>query len=461
MMIRELARRPSLLICLALAGGLTAFEGPVGPLLAIAAWCLGGSWGWRACLTAAFILGLVLVPHEVGRIPYRAAFRGEAIVLSTPSLSADGQYCEVESGGRRFMLSAPTRPTLAAGDHLWLSGEVRPITDSMARLGSLRRQTALLRVEDRGIKVHRFGTAIFRLGVLWREDFARFAEARLGPDAAAATKALCFNMDSDLDEKTYENLQRTGTIHIISASGLHVLIFAAGLHFVLGFLPIPRGWQLAIVGLVLVVYAIGAGMRPPVVRSVAMAGILGMASYLRREPDLLSALGATAAGYLLWRPSAIFDLGFQLSFAAVAGLAMFLGMPQELSSRPLRRLLGEVWAVGRASVAATVATAPLTAYYFGTVSIVSVVANVLIAVALPPITLGAFLAHGISPVLPSLSAGISILVIEPLAGWVLFVVNSLGNLSFAAFQPAAFSAYWMLPYFGVVLLTWRPRVRPV
>lgn len=458
--IRELSRRPAVLLGLALAAGLTVREFPLAALVGMGAFACAAGLRWRIAMAAATGIGFLLAPSAGPRAQTIDVFRGEATVANSPRLSGDRQICEVESAGNPYRLIAPGEPVLAAGDLVSLSGELRPAPTDLPEIGDRAAYVGQLFVEPGGLKVVHFGAAPFRQGVAWRKSFVDYVARMMRPESAAAVDALCFNVTSGLEAETYENLQRTGTVHIISASGLHVLIFALGLRFLLALLPIPRGAQLAIIGIVLAIYAIGAGMRPPVVRSVVMAGILGTAGLFRREPDLLSALAAAGAGYLIWRPDAIFDIGFQLSFAAVAGLALLGGRPSRLPAKALPRLTHGVLEAGRASGIATLATAPLTAYYFGAVSLIAIPANVLIALALAPLTLTAFAAHAMSGIVPALSAGLMVGVVEPLSGWVLWVVDTLGPLSFASLSIPAFSAYWMLPYYGVLILFWRPRARP-
>ena len=82
------------------------------------------------------------------------------------------------------------------------------------------------------------------------------------------------------------------------------------------------------------------------------------------------------------------------------------------------------------------------------------------AAALPPITLTAFAAHALSGIVPSLSAGLMAVIVENLSGWVIWVANLFGNLSFASLPIPPFSAYWMAPYYLAFLMIWRPRARP-
>ena len=111
---------------------------------------------------------------------------------------------------------------------------------------------------------------------------------------------------------------------------------------------------------------------------------------------------------------------------------MFVQLSDDESKRAIKRLWEGVLQVSKASLVATIASAPLTAYYFGMVSLVSIPANVLIALTLPALTLSAFFAHAVSGLLPGLAAGIMIVVVQPLTGWVLWVTEAFGSLSFAA-----------------------------
>lgn len=458
--MRELSRRPALLLASSLIVGLVVLEHPLLVLLVLLVLWLAEGFGWKVAVLGSFLLGVLLAPQTAPRVAEERPFLGEAIVDTIPVPSAEGQTCQIESGGERFILYAPTTPLLARGDVVELNGVVRPLSRFAQEAESMRTVSGAIRVEEEGITVRSSGPILYRLGVLWRASFTEFAGKTLEPRSAAAVNALCFNATSDLDGRTYENLRRSGTIHIISASGLHVLIFAMGLNLVLGIFPIPRGLRLILIGAMLVLYAVGAGMRPPVIRSVLMAGILGSASYARREPDLLSALGISAFAYLLWRPVHVYDIGFQLSFVTVAALGMFLPLSEERIATAWQKIREGLLQVCKASLVATLASAPLTAYYFGMVSVVSVPANVLIALTLPVLTLSAFFAHGIFGLWPALGAGMMVGIVQPLSGWVLWVVEMFGSLSFAAISVPAFSAWWMVPYYALMLAFWRPRARP-
>ena len=460
----------------ALIVGLVSLEQPLLILLVVGAVRVANGPGWKLAVLGSFLFGIIFWPSPVLRVGDERPFLAEATVDTIPINVKAITRCVIESGGNQYVLDyfrtrpigrghdfkiITTGPHLSRGDVIKIKGTVLPLSPGQRAVNLFRNVSGIVRPETDGITVIRRGPLLFQAGVFWRDSFREFSISKLEPRASAALNALCFNDTSELDVRTYLNLQRSGTVHIISASGLHVLIFALGLNVALGFLPIPRGLRLLIIGVILLLYSVGAGMRPPVVRSVAMAGILGLSSYLRREPDLLSALGITAFGYLLWRPFHVYDIGFQLSFVTVAALGMFVQLSDDESKRAVKRLWDGVLQVSKASLVATIASAPLTAYYFGMVSLVSIPANVLIALTLPALTLSAFFAHAIAGLLPALATGIMIVIVQPLTGWVLWVTEAFGSLSFAAAEVPAFSPWWMIPYYALLLAFWKPKPRPV
>jgi competence protein ComEC len=278
------------------------------------------------------------------------------------------------------------------------------------------------------------------------------------PRAAAAVDALCFNVDSDIDRRLQLNLRRTGTIHIVSASGLHIVIVAFALLWLLERLPVPRGLGLALVAAALFLYVGAAGLNPPVIRA-AVTAMLVLGAYLfRREPDWLSAMAIAALGCLIARPSSAMEAGFQLSFAVIAGLGLF-GRRFYGGVRALARLWTGFENVAHVALVASVVSAPLVAYHFGMVSVASVLANVLIGFVIAPIVIAALVAQAVSPFSAALAVGLMKLVVEPLSGWFLWVVDSLGQMRWAAVDAPPFSAYWLLPIYAAMLCLWRKRVR--
>ncbi|MFZ4509175.1 MAG: ComEC/Rec2 family competence protein, partial [Fimbriimonas sp.] len=293
----------------------------------------------------------------------------------------------------------------------------------------------------------------------WRMGY-RSALRRVLPERiATVADALCFNMASALDPELYGNLRRTGTVHIISASGAHVAILAVFLDFVLGaLLPLGRKWRLLVLFGILVLYAIATGLNPPIIRSVFMAMVLLWAYVLRREPDGLCALGCAALIALAVSPAGLFEPSFQLSFAAMLGLITLINNRSDDSVDALQRFKRKAVAAGQASIVAIYATTPIIAYWFGTFATIAVLANLMIVPVLPPLIIFPMLAQGLATFRPELSAWVLSNLYAPLCGWLMYVVDSLGSLSWASTDLPAIPIWFWIPYYCVGLIWWRKRL---
>lgn len=144
--------------------------------------------------------------------------------------------------------------------------------------------------------------------------------------SGALMRALLLGRTDELAPELLEDFRSTGTVHILAVSGLHVgfvVLIVVALARALG--APPRGAMLVAIPTMLAFAAV-VGPRPSVVRAVTMATALCGARLLRRRTATGNALGLAATLLLLARPGALFDIGFQLSFGAVAGI-LIIGQP--------------------------------------------------------------------------------------------------------------------------------------
>jgi competence protein ComEC len=216
------------------------------------------------------------------------------------------------------------------------------------------------------------------------------AEAGLGRGMPAREAALArgfvLGEDEGVDERTREDFRRSGLSHLLAVSGENVTLLALLAMPLLGALAIPLRERLVwILGLI-AIYVPLAGAGP----SIQRAGVMGAAGLLAtlagRRASRLYALGLALIVTLAIDPGVAGDVGWQLSFAAVLGILLAASPLREaIASRlgrgPWRRGLAEGIAV---TVSATLATAPLVAYHFETVSTTTLLANVLALPAVAP-----------------------------------------------------------------------------
>jgi len=231
-----------------------------------------------------------------------------------------------------------------------------------------------------------------------------------------------------------------------------VLLFL--LNTVLRLVPIPRTWQIALMSLLLVVYALASGLNPAIVRAAFMAFVLLTAYLFRRDPDPLSALAVAGVGYLVWHPASVFAPGFQLSYVVVASVILYYHRDVFERGWNFARLAKEY---ARLSLVVTAAAVPLAAYYFGTISFVSVVSNLLISWALPLTLFAAYFSYFVHLGLPALGDGIASVSLSTPVGWMQTVIHWTGG-QWATIDVPPFSGFWLLAWFGAWALIYRSRV---
>jgi len=203
---------------------------------------------------------------------------------------------------------------------------------------------------------------------------------------AELARGFVLGEDDRIDEATKEDFRRSGLSHLLAVSGENVTLLALLAMPVLGLLGIPlRERLLWVLGLI-AVYVPVAGAGPSIQRAGVMGAIGVLAVLGGRRASRLYALALAAVVTLAVDPSVAGDIGWQLSFVAVLGILLLAtplrrAIAARLGEGPWRRALAEGLAV---TVAATLATAPLIAFHFETLSTTTLVANVLAMPAVAP-----------------------------------------------------------------------------
>lgn len=186
-------------------------------------------------------------------------------------------------------------------------------------------------------------------------------------DNLAVLSALTVGDKENLSEDIRETYSVAGASHVLALSGLHIGFLYALLYFLLSLLwnrrPFFKPFGLLLIILFLWSFAFLTGLSSSVVRSVIMFSLLAISRLQPEKPLTLNTLSATAFLMLLYNPLWLFDVGFQLSFSAVA--AIILIQPGLYNSLTVKhRILRYVWGLLTVSVAAQIGTAPLVIFYF-------------------------------------------------------------------------------------------------
>ncbi len=232
--------------------------------------------------------------------------------------------------------------------------------------------------------------ALVVLALGQREAIRERAEEGLGRGMprreAALARGFVLGEDEEVDPATKEDFRRSGLSHLLAVSGENVTLLALLATPLLGLLGIPlRARLVSLLGLI-AVYVPVAGAGPSIQRAGVMGAVGVLATLGGRRASRLYALGLAALVTLAIDPAVAADVGWQLSFAAVLGILLL--------AAPLRRAIASRLGPGRwrgalaeglaVTIAATLATAPLIAHVFGTVSTTSLLANAMAMPAVAP-----------------------------------------------------------------------------
>ena len=172
---------------------------------------------------------------------------------------------------------------------------------------------------------------------------------------------------------------RAGVLHILAVSGLHVGFVCIFVGTLLFFAPISVRIKFLIIMLILILYAGITGFRPSVCRATVMAFLFGLSLMLQRNVEGIHIVNITAIIFLLIHPLILFDVGAQLSFAAVYGIFfLYPLLNNHLIRKVKRRLYKYILAPMAVSFSAQLFVSPLLIYYFHRLPTLAVISNLII-----------------------------------------------------------------------------------
>lgn len=348
-------------------------------------------------------------------------------------------------------------PELREGDRLCFSSEILPlesradlpdekdITEYLGLVGIQARTT----LHPDSVRVSGCDASLYwRLQRYGRRLSRMLLQSPLSDTAGSFMAAVLLGDVSALPSSVRELLTGAGLAHVFALSGLHVGIVAMVVSWLLWPLILFRRRRvrlLAMVGL-LWVYALITGLSPSVVRAVIMASALMIAVVVERKSNPFNSLCLAALLILAFDPAALYKMGFQMSFMAVAAILSVGRIIEPLRVR-LNPVFFGVLSFVAVSLAAVIATGIISAYHFHVFPVYFILANVGVALFMPVIIIGGILllicgCFGCDVGLLCRFLDACVNAVCLIAGWV-------GSLPGATISRIYFSAWLMVPYFAV------------
>ena len=480
-------------------------EAPVSALLllSVAALALGlllrmrGVSVWAPLLAAAVLMGVLRVevpqgPEPLGPSPIPRPVTVRGLVVSDPELSGPGVEFVIsidavdrgkgweDGAGRAKVLARPPfelvrdreGPYFRYGDRLELAGTL----EEPPFLGDFDYRTYLA---NQGIhSVLRFpavrlidegeGNPGLRHIYDLRHKLSGSLDEGLPEPQASLAQALLLGLRGRLPEDVKEDFRSIGTSHLLAISGLHVgIVLAAVLGASAWLLGRRRQVYLLLPFGAIWVYALLSGFSASVERAAIMGSVYLLALALGRPKGILPAL-ALAAGVMAGvEPQALKDVSFQLSFTALAGIALLTTSDLPAWSRvadlPTGRLvwwktlLGAVLVMAAVSAAATVATLPLVAFNFHRIPTLGIPATILALPAMPVLlltTVAASLGGLVHPVAGQVLGWLAWFPLE----YVIRLVQLFSQVPGSTISVPSFSGGLVWAYYaGLALLLLLPR----
>lgn len=277
----------------------------------------------------------------------------------------------------------------------------------------------------------------------------QFINYGLTDNAKGIAQALILGDVEEIDDNLNDAYAATGTIHILSVSGMHLGIVYLVLNFLLGFLWQTQRQRLLKLGIIVItiwLYALLAGFSSPVVRAAIMLSLIAYAQTIYKITSGYNILAVACFATLLLTPLQLYNIGFQFSYLAV--LSLFLTYQPVYNLYKTRFWADKaLWSLTASTLSALILTMPVTLYYFHTIPTFVVVANWVVVPLSFIAMMGSILLLIVSP-------------IEVVASWVgkgvFFIINLLNdsilhinNYSFTSINNIAFTGIELL----LILLT--------
>ena len=317
----------------------------------------------------------------------------EGMVISKPIISNNIQSFTVKN----INIQTSKNYQIEIGDIVKISGTYQErVINPLYKEKYLNTKDLIIesKYSDNTIKKRVFKYAnielMYRLSLL-KQWAIRQYNTKLSYDSAGLLAGMVLGAKEALSYDLYSKMKASGLAHLVVASGSNIVLVAVT---VLAMLASLSKFNKYVVTLVIIwMYALLAGMDPPIVRATIMLSMIWMARLIGRKTSGIWVLFITSLIMLIINPYIIFSLSFQLSIAATTGLILYC-QPLEtiiIKLLPKRKLFKWFAGVIVQPLAAQILIMPLMLHYFGTTNLLSIIANMAVAFLVTPIVIGGML----------------------------------------------------------------------
>lgn len=368
------------------------------------------------------------IEKEISELAYEGTYEVQIIepishsnFQSTLVVSIDGKQTDA-------IAKIPINYSLEFQDKLTISVNALPV-DQSSRYGNYLKSKNI-HIELENITIHQVNktNSVLKVAYTLKQVLENKVNSQVPQSEAAFLNGILFGSKNDLSNETKESFQKTGTSHIVAASGFNVAVVYIAVRSI--FKQFLGNRNLLAMSVTLICfYSLMIGVdNIPAIRAAIMITILIGARYFGRRGSIHIALLISCVILMLRNPFIIHNISFQLSVIAIIGLLLFT---EKISLAVKRYIKFDQISEGiAATIASTVLTLPLISINFGTLSIIAIFVNTIVLPLIPiAMFLGfmAILATFITPV-SSLLFTLTLVIIRLALG----LIDSFSKIDFAS-----------------------------
>jgi len=306
------------------------------------------------------------------------------------------------------------------------------------------------------------GNAIFSYLLQGKGIFLNAIQTNLSQPHASLLGALLVGERSGFPSWLTDTFIRSGILHIVAISGYNITIMIVSIYTVLRLFSLSRKQSFWCIAVGIVCFVLITGSSASVVRAAIMGIFVLCAQYIGRKSNAGNALLCAAILMIAWNPAIIFDVGFQLSFAATCGL-VYISPILEQACKNISDAYG-IKTIALQTISATLVTAPLLIFSFQRFSVIALVVNMLVLPLIPLVMAVGFFWTGFAFVGGMLAAIVPLPfdVLIHIASWpvwfllsyIIIIAQWFAHISWASIEISLGVWNWVAVYSVYAIMIW-------
>ncbi|MFH2037193.1 MAG: ComEC/Rec2 family competence protein [Candidatus Zixiibacteriota bacterium] len=371
-----------------------------------------------------------------------------------------GYENRIKQGRGRLLLNISMETTsFQYGDRIYFDSEIYSIKGGESGTGfNYQRYLNLKEVFATAYLPHFFNIQIdpagrgnfYRLIDQLRSGIMQTFNISLDKNASALAGGFLIGVTKDISPEIYQLFRDTGTLHLLAVSGSNVGLVIVFFVFLFRASPYRRITRTVILLILIIIFSFLAYNQPSVVRASVMASLVLLGKMFQRRIDLNNIIAATAAIILLFAPSQLYDVGFQLSFVTAWGLIYFV--PQITSFLDYSKWhpsIRYIFLILIVSTIAQIVILPMSAFYFQRFPAVSFLSNIIIVPLVSVIVIGEVILLLVGFIFPIVGQFIGSLL-NPLINSCIYLLEFFGSDNVNFIFHYSFGG-WILFFYYIIL----------